>query len=152
MSPTQGFYNYVEYDDGILKSYGFNVSGADTTQIWEQRKLEILSYKELEENWDGEGAPAFREELVFSAVLFLSELRDKLGKYPPNRVIPSQDGEIVFEWQGEGYFIEACISQPYRVEWMLDIDGRVNHYEASWNTQASRDEKPTVLWQQYEAA
>lgn len=145
MSTSQSFFNYVESYDGRLQ---VSAPGVDAGRVWRQRELDVLSFKELQDDWDGEGAPVFSDELVHSVVLYLSVLQEKLKGWPPTRVIASQDGEIVIEWQSNGLYIEVSISEPYHANWIVDRNDEITHYEVVWGERVVRENAPSPLWQQ----
>lgn len=88
---------------------------------------ELEGFRLLHANWDGEGAEKPKRELVDSAIALLTNLPDVGWIFsgrelpPPSRVTATQIGNIVLEWQfNDGYYLEAEVSEPSRVEWMFE--------------------------------
>jgi hypothetical protein len=96
--------------------------------VWEERVEEIRATASLRDCWDGENAQAPQKEDVEAAVEFAEVLR-KIGAPPPDCIVPSLDGAIIFTWQPvrDGKVtvatIEVCsqgaldffVSKPYPV-------------------------------------
>ena len=53
----------------------------------------------LEDDWDGEGAPAYCEQTIEAATAFFSELVAKSGLATPIRILPASEGSIDLHWK-----------------------------------------------------
>ena len=74
-------------------------------QDWKKTLLQLNEFSFLKEDWDGYGSAAPTPVLVSTATEFLSRLQ-KSGEPPPVRILPTQTGGFLIEWQEPGYYRE----------------------------------------------
>ncbi|HXG08675.1 MAG TPA: hypothetical protein VNK04_02705 [Gemmataceae bacterium] len=87
----------------------------EETERWNQWLEELRRLRRLEDDWDGEGAVAPHPNLVDRAIRLVGELQ-WLDVPPPDRIFPSTNGTIYFEWfTPEGYW-EIEVLSPKEVE------------------------------------
>ena len=69
-------------------------------QTVDEAKKRLLA---LEENWDGEGSPAYQERTIESATTFLYELVEKSETLEATkvRILPASEGSIDLHWKTE---------------------------------------------------
>jgi hypothetical protein len=95
---------------------------------WDRIFRELENIRILQEDWDGLGAKAPSAPLLESAVglaRFLSARRNEA----PSSVAAGPDGTILFNWQNEAGYLDAEVTKPYLVEWMLAPPGqRARHW------------------------
>ena len=58
---------------------------------------DLLSYRNYEDDYDGEGSVAPSKELIDSAIILANSLRES-GELPADMVVPGVNGTIYFEW------------------------------------------------------
>lgn len=61
-------------------------------------KAKIISFKSLEQNWDGDGAEAIPESAIDASLKFSERICQFSRRNEPVSVAPSPDGEIAFYW------------------------------------------------------
>lgn len=91
--------------------------------LWNERIDELLAIRQLEDDWDGQGAPAPTIEVVDSALVFALLMR-RDGVVPPTGVVQGLNGEVLFDWQSEdGKYIEVEVTAPYTASGWLHVPG-----------------------------
>ncbi len=91
--------------------------------IWSDRIDDLLGIRQMEDDWDGQGAPAPTSEVVDSA-LVLALLLKKEGIAPPKLVTQGPSGGVHFDWlPGGGKYIELRVLRPYQAEMIVHIPG-----------------------------
>lgn len=91
--------------------------------MWAERIDELLSIRQLEDDWDGQGAPAPTSEVVDSA-LVLALLLKKEGIAPPSLVAQGPSGGVHFDWlPGGGKYVELRVLHPYQAEILVHVPG-----------------------------
>jgi hypothetical protein len=116
---------------------------------WKRAGERLLALWNLEPNWDDEGAPSPGTSIL-SGALRLAEInrRGWLSEQteakltdgrptgllpPPNRISPSQDGTILFEWQDSGFYFEIEVLTPNTAECMLIAgESKAKHFPFRW--------------------
>jgi hypothetical protein len=121
---------------------------AQLSDAWERRKLDILRIRNLQANWDGEGASAFSFETANTAEAILelaasSFHRDSLPSAELPKIVPMSDGTIIVKWIRQNRELK-CIVDGERVEvlrwspidnyasddlWEVDISGVGEHID-----------------------
>ena len=101
---------------------------------WNQIVDKLAQMRELQDDWDGQGASAPTAENMGAAENWVGEMRRYSQAIPPSQVVPGVAGEVLLMWQKEGFYLEAEISKPSEVEWMLAIPGQANKH---WVTNGS---------------
>jgi len=96
---------------------------AEQNLQWNQITADLLRLRQLEDDWDGQGASAPAPDNVESALEWVRQMRSFTQAIPPSQVVPGVTGEVLLVWQRESFFLEAEICQPGRVEWMLAVTG-----------------------------
>jgi len=109
-------------------------SSSEVEANWNHIADELARIRELKADWDGQGASAPAAENVEAAGKWVREMRYYPQAIPPSQVVPGVSGEVLFIWQKEAFFLEAEISKPTQVEWMLAIPGQQNKH---WVTNGS---------------
>lgn len=97
---------------------------------WEAVIDKVIAIQNLGDDWDGLGAVAPTGELLASAVGLAYLLKDR-GMEPPNAVVASLSGTVVFEWQWpDGTYGELEVDRPLHAEVMLTKPGQpAEHWE-----------------------
>lgn len=89
----------------------------------ESQARELLS---LGDNWE-EGAVATNVRALHISLLLMARLRN-LGLPPPTRMVPTWDGHVVIEWQGDGTYTQVEVTATGELEWMhRSRDSRFHH-------------------------
>lgn len=86
-------------------------SGASWDAIYET----ILQLGTLQDNWDGQESPAPSYDVVQGALRLANTLKE-LGYPPPDKVVPSVNGTIYFEWRSPAYYQEIEIQSACQAE------------------------------------
>ena len=69
----------------------------EAEQGWMEVIDDLLSYRNYEDDYDGEGSVAPSKELIDSAIILANSLRES-GELPADMVVPGVNGTIYFEW------------------------------------------------------
>jgi len=96
---------------------------------WDRARRDLERFLLLEADWDGYGASASDPQLLETAsrVLLITQER---GIPPPSRLLPTQSGGVLIEWQLPGLYFDAEIVEGHTVEWMFQAEGHATeHYE-----------------------
>lgn len=146
MNIAQSADSLLEDTVGALDQLGlFSTIDDEKENAWFSRLGELHALYELEDNWDGEGAEPLSRGNIDSAIQYFKTLYSQKQTPPPSRVTASQDGEVIIEWQINGVYIEATISQPYLAECMYVYpDGSVRHFDVEW-----APPKSNYLWEDH---
>lgn len=75
----------------------------------------IKSFAKLAVNWDGYGAKGFKKSTLESAIIFLSNL-----PVSPDRVFPTSDGAIQFEYTTNEKYIEIVYYDDDHIEYYYE--------------------------------
>jgi len=87
-------------DQSSLSAVG---RGAATLPTWDDLINSLLDIDNLNDDWDGQGAEAPPQGVVDGAIALAQTLRAE-QHVPADRVVPSVNGTIYFEWYlPEGY-------------------------------------------------
>ena len=65
-------------------------------QVVAEAKERLLA---LEDDWDGEGAPAYCEQTIEAAAAFFYQLVEKSELATPVRILPASEGSIDLHWK-----------------------------------------------------
>jgi hypothetical protein len=85
---------------------------------WEPSVEKIVAFRDLGDNWDGQGARAPSYDLLVSAV-GLAYLLYEQEVDPPSRVVSGPEGSVIFEWQfPDGTYGEVEVVRPLYAEVM----------------------------------
>jgi hypothetical protein len=96
---------------------------------WDEIFSRLRYLRGLTDDWDGQGAVAPAVAILDGAEALAHSLRQE-GAIAPSWVVAGPDGEIVFDWQSPGLYLEAEVSKPDLVEWMLVIgENPSQHWE-----------------------
>jgi hypothetical protein len=91
---------------------------------WKETVNKLSTFRNLEEDWDGQGANAPSGELVDSACA-LAALFQERGLDPPTAVAPGPGGTVLFVWQEKnGTYCEVEVERPFHAEVMLIEPGQ----------------------------
>jgi hypothetical protein len=86
---------------------------------WEPAVQKMVAFQNLGDDWDGPGAQPPSYELLCSAIGLAYTLCQQ-GIDPPNRVVPTPEGSVVFEWQDpDGTYTEVEVVGWLSAEVML---------------------------------
>jgi hypothetical protein len=100
------------------------------TARWDKIFARLQYLRSLNDDWDGQGAVAPAVAVLDRAEALAESLRQQ-GAVAPSWVVAGPDGEIVFDWQVPGVYLEAEVSGPGLVEWMLVIGEKPSqHWES----------------------
>ena len=104
-------------------------TGQDERDRWDTAGAELASMGWLRDDWDGEGAKAPPASVLESAIHAFRKFQEA-GLPAPSSIVASPNGAIVFTWETATAYREAEISQPGRISWMSERDGRpTRHWE-----------------------
>jgi hypothetical protein len=86
---------------------------------------EIIGYRLLEEDWDGEGAIKLKEECILEALQFLEEIP---YEFPLPDVCADPNGKVLFYWNEEetGFRAYVDILGDGRIAYFM-VEGDVRH-------------------------
>ncbi len=102
---------------------------------WLRRIDDLLAIRGLGDDWDGLGAEAPRIELVDSAIEIAKALREDPTLPAPTRVAATPTGAVLFEWQYPPVYLEAEVTGPTHIEWMLEVAGHeTQHWESEFES------------------
>lgn len=102
---------------------------------WLRRIDDLLAIRGLGDDWDGLGAEAPRIELVDSAIEIAKALRVDPSWRAPTRVAATPAGAVLFEWQYPPVYLEAEVTGPTHIEWMLEVAGHeTQHWESEFES------------------
>ena len=119
----------------LTATHGTAVASSSNVEAnWKQIADELGRMRGLKDDWDGQGASAPRPENVEAAEKWVQEMRSYAQAIPPSQVVPGVAGEVLLIWQRHGFYLEAEITKPAQVEWMLSIPGQPNKH---WVTNGS---------------
>jgi hypothetical protein len=91
---------------------------------WERIIDLVVGFRDLGDDWDGQGASAFTDELLESAIGLAYTLEER-GVGAPSRVVPGTGGTVLFEWQfPDGTYSEIEVVRPFHAEVMLIEPGK----------------------------
>ena len=90
--------------------------------VWHPAIQKIVTFQDLHDDWDGQGAKAPDLALLESSV-GLAYLLAGRGMPPPDRVVPGLEGSVIMEWQEPGgtyreieiverFFAEVMVLEP----------------------------------------
>jgi hypothetical protein len=114
---------------GEVNGTSAHVPSASDTVRWDEVFSRLGYLRGLTDDWDGQGAAAPASVVLDRAEQLAKALRQE-GAISPSWVVAGPDGEIVFDWQSPGVYLEAEVSRPDLVEWMLVIgENPSQHWE-----------------------
>lgn len=90
---------------------------------WNAIIADLRSLRELEDDWDGNGAKAPKDAVVKSAIEWAHYLL-KFNQSPPSSIMVGPNGTILFNWQDENGHFDAEMTRPNYLEWMHNVPGR----------------------------
>jgi hypothetical protein len=82
---------------------------------WSAITDELLRIRNLQDDWDGEGAEAPQIDLVDGAIALAQMLKSK-NVAPPDRVHASVNGTVYFEWYSPRGYCEIEVLSPITAE------------------------------------
>lgn len=93
----------------------------------------------LDDDWDGDGAEAPSKAMRESAIDLARQL-EQLGSPPPQRIVATVDGGIVYRWRSENQVAEVEFIRPGLVEGMKRRrDGSFAHLRETNDAKAIMD-------------
>ncbi|MGL4550547.1 MAG: hypothetical protein ACRC33_05120 [Gemmataceae bacterium] len=101
----------IEEASRILSTQEAAASGRN----WDQRIDDLLALRQLEDDWDGQGAEAPHPALVDGAIKLVLSLRQK-GIDPALRAIAGLSGTVYLEWQTCQGYCEIEVLGPLEAE------------------------------------
>jgi hypothetical protein len=96
---------------------------------WKHVDEELIRFRSLGDDWDGEGSDAPPDDLIDTATSFARHLCC-CGESPPDRILASVNGTVLFEWFAKSGYL--C----------YDIH-KTNEVEGRW---AKRGDTRAILW------
>jgi hypothetical protein len=92
--------------------------GVGARNDWDPIIDELLSMRELQDDWDGEGSVAPQKALVdfVTSLAYRSKQRNELA---PDRTIATVNGTICFEWYVNCMFTECEFVAPDALEFRV---------------------------------
>ncbi len=79
---------------------------------------DLLALRGLEDDWDGQGAPAPEPAVVDTALAVATDFRSA-GLEPAHRAVAGVNGTVVMEWFSASMYCEVEVIAPDRVEGRL---------------------------------
>ncbi len=92
------------------------------SDLWDSALSELIRIQGYDVDWDGEGTPAPRRDLVASAMNLLKWLRVN-GWEAPLRVLCTVNSKIAFEWQTPFDYVQLEVTMPGRGIWTQIVAG-----------------------------
>jgi hypothetical protein len=87
----------------------------DPVRTWSDVIDELLVFRKLEDDWDGQGALAPDPSVVDTALQVALKFRG--GEQPPaDRVVAGVNGTVFFEWFFPTQYMEIEVTAPGQVE------------------------------------
>ena len=74
----------------------YQLTSNSHVQVIAEAKERLLA---LEDDWDGEGAPAYCEQTIEAAASFFYQLVEKSEVAMPVRILPASEGSIDLHWK-----------------------------------------------------
>lgn len=99
-----------------------NNSSEEGSRTWAELIDDLLSLRNLPDDWDGQGASAPHPAIVDGAIRWAQWFRAEQVE-PADRVIAGVNGTILFEWFGSPGYAEAEVVTPDRAEVRLVVQG-----------------------------
>jgi hypothetical protein len=103
-----------EYGRGPFISENSSISDLESSrfdQSWTCAIDTLLTFRKLEDDWDGEGTEAPSHELVDSAIRLAQRLK-QLNWDAPDHVVPSVNSTVSFGWKLPNRYVEIEIVAP----------------------------------------
>jgi hypothetical protein len=88
---------------------------AEPKRTWSEVVDDLLAIRNLDDDWDGQGAEVPRPELVDWAISLALAMRDA-GIRPADFAIAGVNGTVFFEWHSPADFQEIEVTAPYEAE------------------------------------
>ncbi len=95
---------------------------------WAQQIDELLSIRNLEDDWDGLGAKGPSTALVDSALRLALIFRSS-NTPAPCRIVPGRTGTVIFEWQVGETYQELEVTRPHHAECVMITAGHLDQTE-----------------------
>jgi hypothetical protein len=96
-------------------SADFTAERGSLEEGWKSRIDDLLGLRDLEDDWDGQGAPAPDKDLV-DAALRLATLLSRSECPLPDRAICGLSGTVIFEWHFDHAYTELEVTSATEVE------------------------------------
>ena len=114
-------------------SFASTFDRAELNNAWSAIQNRVIKFSHLNDNWDGEGAVAPDNGVIYMLNMFISEMKQN-NVTPPSRVIVGHGGEIIIEWQFRNSTLEIETDSPGIYEFMLTPDeGEPSFYHFNQN-------------------
>jgi hypothetical protein len=97
---------------------------AVVNERWSRVDLELAELRNLAPDWDGQGGAKPDFENVVAATHWVERMRAWPQALPPAKIAPGVAGEIHFIWQQGQLVLDAEITSPESVHWLLSVPGR----------------------------
>jgi hypothetical protein len=91
---------------------------------WDQTVDDLRRLRDLEADWDGQGADAPQPANVDAALAWVDRMRRWKRALPPSKVAPGVLGEVHLVWQQGTLYLDAEICGAREVEWLLSLPGQ----------------------------
>jgi len=97
---------------------------------WKKCIDALLDVRVLEDDWDGQGAPAPPPEVVDSAIVLAVLLRQR-HVAPPNVTVQGVNRDVLFHWQWvDGTFFEIEVIEPGLADaYLMPSGGKTQHWQ-----------------------
>jgi hypothetical protein len=120
MCYAHGASAYTQTDDcptRPLEESGLLVSdcGPPPVRTWSQLIDDLLTLRDLEEDWDCQGAAAPHPAVVDGSITLAQHFQAK-KIVPADRVIAGVSGTVFFEWHSSGGYLEIEVTTPDQAE------------------------------------
>ena len=116
--------SYYNARSGAFDSVGLSTSRENENEtMWAKVVNSLTSMYSLLDDWDGEGAESPNQLIIDSVFNLLGEIRDK-NIALPERIVPTQEGGVLLEWQRGGDYMELDVIEPNLADLMLVKNGQ----------------------------
>jgi len=97
------------------------LAATEVKDAWQRTHDDLLRLRNLEDDWDGQGASAPNPANVDAAMAWVQRMRRWERALPPARVVPGVLGQVHLVWQHGSLYLDAEISDAQQVEWLLSL-------------------------------
>jgi hypothetical protein len=94
---------------------------------WEECFRRLQKLRDLQDDWDGQGAEAPPADVLDGAVRLAQAVR-RHGSPPPCRVVAGVNGTVVLEWQFGAIYSEMEFIGPDKVDLTVLVPGQPPHH------------------------
>jgi len=116
---------------GVDGATPVSILSVPVQEAWDHLVDDLLRFRLLNEDWDGQGAEAPKAAIVDGVLEWVRQMRLYPQAITPVRVVPGVAGEVYLEWQNPSLCLTADVSDPAHAEWTLIV---AEHPARHWVT------------------